>query len=247
MNGESNGVREVPRTTVSGLDIDRLTVVHGTRHVLDAFTCTLEGGKVHAIVGHNGAGKTTLFDALFQFRAVEGGTMQLGSRALQRADLAYLPATLEFYPGLTGREVLRLFARGPVTSEAIRQADALDVPLNEIVDSYSYGTRRKVALIAVLSMARPVLLLDEPFEALDVVSRWVVRRLLGRVAAQGRLVLFSVHELASLDEFCDTVLLLQGGRVVRRFPEHPMSDLEAMLAREVEERVASLERPPSGR
>ncbi len=200
--------------------------------------------QVHAIVGHNGAGKTTLFEAVFGFIALGGGTMQLESRALQRTDVAYLPASLELYPGLTGEETLQLFGRGSVTDEAHRHAAALEVPLADVTDSYSYGTRRKLALIGVLSQRRQVLVLDEPFEALDVVSRHVVRRLLRLAAAEGRLVLFSAHELESLERFCDTVALLQGGRVESRYPECPVTHLEVLLARTVDQRLEALERSP---
>ena len=246
VGGAASGGGEGRSTGATPLVVDGLTVIRGARRVLDECTFSLESGQVHAIVGHNGAGKTTLFEALFGFHPAAGGTVRLGPRALQQADVAYLPAELELYPGLTGGEVLRLFARGQVADEACRQAIALDVPLGDIVDSYSYGTRRKLALIAVLSLRRPVVVLDEPFEALDVVSREVVRRLLRIVAARGTLVLFSVHELAFLDRFCNTVLLLQEGRVVRRFPEHPLVELEALLAREVDRRVESLEGAPLG-
>ena len=227
------------------LVLEALTVVRGGQHVLDGCTLTLPAGQVHAIVGHNGAGKTTLFEAIFGFIGIEGGTMQLGSRALQREDVAYLPATLELYTGLTGEEALRLFGRGSVSDEAHRQAAALEVPLSDVVDSYSYGTRRKLALVGVLSLHRPVLVLDEPFEALDVVSRHVVRRLLRIAAAQGRLILFSAHELDSLERFCDTVSLLQGGRVESRYPDYPVTHLEALLAREVSRRLEELERKPT--
>ena len=241
MNDESRAAGDGERSPVACLVVDQLTVIRGVRPVLDACSFVLAPGRVHAIVGHNGAGKTTLFETLFHFHRVDGGTMRLGSGALQQADVAYLPAQLELYPGLTGREMLRIFGRGRVTAEACRHADGLDVALDDIVDSYSYGTRRKLALIGVLSLQRPVVLLDEPFEALDVVSRLVVRRLLRMVAAQGRLVLFSVHELVSLDRFCDTVMLLQGGRIARQYPESELSELETQLALEVDQRVKLLE------
>lgn len=241
MEGDRRAGNDGARPAMAGLVVERLTVTRGARPVLDACSFALGRGQVHAIVGHNGAGKTTLFEALFRFHRVDSGAMRLGSGELQQADVAYLPAQLELYPSLTGREVLRIFGRGSVTDEACRQAAALDVPLDEVVDSYSYGTRRKLALIGVLSLQRTVVLLDEPFEALDVVSRLVVRRLLRLVAEGGRLVLFSVHELASLDRFCDTVLLLQGGRIARHFPECQLSELETLLALEVNQRANLLD------
>ena len=155
--------------------------------------------------------------------------------------MAYLPTTLELYRGLTGREVLVLFGRGAFEPVVLRQAQALDIPIDDVIDSYSYGTRRKLALVGVLSLRRPVLLLDEPFEALDVVSRRIVRHLLRRAGDQGHTVLFSAHESESLASFCDTVSLLQSGAVQGQYPALTMPELEALLAREVDRRVGSID------
>lgn len=225
----------------AGLSIESLTVRRGGRCVLEACTLSLRQGQVHAVVGHNGAGKTTLFDTVFGFLAPESGQVRLGTRALQQSDVAYMPTTLELYPGLTGREVLTLFGHGRLAPITERQATALDVPIDDIIDSYSYGTRRKLALVGVLSLRRPVLLLDEPFEALDVVSRRIVRHLLRRAAEEGQTVLFSAHELESLATFCDSVSLLQSGAVQGQYPAVTMPTLEALLARAVDRRVGALE------
>lgn len=224
-----------------GVYIDSLTVLRGEQRVLQSCTLALRTGQVHAVVGHNGAGKTTLFETLFGFLAPHSGGARLGARALRPSDVAYLPTTLELYRGLTGREVLGLFGRGRLEPSTLRQAMALDVPVDNVIDSYSYGARRKLALVGVMSLRRPVLLLDEPFEALDVVSRRIVRHLLRRAAEQGHIVIFSAHELEALASFCDTVSLLQGGSVRGAYPAETMAELEARLVREVDRRVAVLD------
>ena len=225
----------------SSLSIESLTVLRGGRRVLEECTLTLRLGQTHAVVGHNGAGKTTLFDTLFGFLTPHGGHVRLGARTLQQSDVAYLPTALELYPGLTGREILVLFGHGTLAPVTLRQATALDVPVDDVIDSYSYGTRRKLALVGVLSLRRPVLLLDEPFEALDVVSRRIVRHLLRGAREQGQTVIFSAHELESLASFCDTVSLLQSGAVQGQYPALTIPKLEALLAREVDRRVGSLD------
>ncbi|MES2523241.1 MAG: ATP-binding cassette domain-containing protein [Gemmatimonadota bacterium] len=225
----------------SSLSVESLTVLRGGRRVLRECTITLPLGQVHAIVGHNGAGKTTLFDTLFGFLTPHGGHVRLGARALQQSDVAYLPTVLELYPGLTGRETLVLFGHGALAPAALRQATALDIPVDDVMESYSYGTRRKLALVGVLSLRRPVLLLDEPFEALDVVSRRIVRHLLRRATEQGQTVIFSAHELESLASSCDTVSLLQNGAVQGQYPALTMPQLEELLAREVDRRVGALD------
>lgn len=240
MRGESASV--AMDANADDLSIESLTVLRGAVRVLELCSLALPAGQVHAIVGHNGAGKTTLFETLFGFLTPQGGSIRLGARALRQSDVAYLPTALELYRGLTGRETLALFARGVLDPATLRHAVALDVPVDEVVDSYSYGTRRKLALVGVMRMRRPVLLLDEPFEALDVVSRRIVRHLLRRAAEEGQIVMFSAHDLETLAGFCDTVSLLQRGSVQGAYPAHSMEELEAGLVREVDRRVEALNR-----
>lgn len=241
MHGERVPHSSSVSDSASSLSIESLTVLRGDRRVLEECTLTLRLGRVHAVVGHNGAGKTTLFDTLFGFLAPLGGNVRLGARALEQSDVAYLPTVLELYPGLTGRETLTLFGHGALAPVTLRQATALDVPIDDVIDSYSYGTRRKLALVGVLSLRRPVLLLDEPFEALDVVSRRIVRHLLRHASEQGQTVIFSAHELESLASFCDTVSLLQNGAVQGQYPALTMPELDALLASEVDRRVGTLD------
>jgi ABC-2 type transport system ATP-binding protein len=223
------------------LVLTRVNVVRGGRDVIADCSHAFVAGTVHGILGHNGAGKTTLFDAMFGFLEMASGSISLGARLLTQLDVAYLPTDLHFYEGVTGEEVLLLFARSRTISERTRAcAEALDVPLGALVDTYSVGTRRKLALVAVASLDRPVLLLDEPFEAVDVVSRRVVRHILRTEAARGRIVIYSAHELESLPSFSDRISLLHGGRFVAEYPAQGMQELEALLTADVNARLAGI-------
>ena len=102
------------------------------------------------------------------------------------------------HPHEAGPEVksvcLRAKASRPSPRPRRRRHEITLLELDDVIDSYSYGTLRKLALLGVLGLRRPVLLLNEPFEALDVVSRRIVRHLLRRVGEQGQAVIFSAHD-----------------------------------------------------
>jgi len=199
---------------------------------------------VHGVLGHNGAGKTTLFEAIFGFLAPASGSIAIDGSPLTRDDVAYLPTDLRLYDGITGEELLQLFAGSAHLPEAARaHARALDVPLGTLVDACSFGTQRKLALVAVTLLDRPVLLLDEPFESLDVVSRRVVRHVLRAEAARGRLVIYSAHELEALPTFSDRISLLRDGRFVAEFPAQSMDALEALLTADVDARLRAFDDP----
>ncbi|MDB4912740.1 MAG: ABC-type multidrug transport system, ATPase component [Gemmatimonadetes bacterium] len=220
------------------LTLDDLSVHLGERVVIRDCVQRFCAGAVHGVLGQNGAGKTTLFDAIFGLLAHSAGTITLDGRPLVAGDVAYLPSELRLYDGITGEELLLLFAMSGRISEAARQyAEALEVPLNALIETHSFGTRRKLALVAVSMLDRPVLLLDEPFEALDVVSRRVVRHILKAEAERGRIVIYSAHELEALPTFSDWISLLRDGRFIGEFPTQSIAELEALLTTDVDARL----------
>lgn len=233
--------RGAPPPPARQLVLEGVSVRRGEQPVIHDCDQRFRGGTVHGVLGHNGAGKTTLFEAIFGFLAPAPGTVTLDGRPVARDDVAYLPTDLRLYDGITGEELLLLFAgASPVPEAARAAARALDVPLDVLIDACSFGTRRKLGLVAVALLDRPVLLLDEPFEALDVVSRRVVRHLLRAEADRGRIVVYSAHELEGLPSFSDRVSLLRDGRFVGEFPDQSMAELEAMLTPDVDARLRAV-------
>lgn len=224
------------------LELDGVAVRRGGREVISNCARVFGAGEVHGVLGRNGAGKTTLFDAIFGLTALSAGSIMLDARPVAREDVAYLPADLRLYDGITGEELLLLFARSSPIPQAVRQyAKALDIPMDALIGTYSFGTRRKLGLVAIAMLHRPVLLLDESFEALDIVSRRVVRSILRAEAGRGRIVIYSAHELEALPTFSDRISLLRDGRFVGEFPAQSMAELELLLMSDVAARLSVFE------
>ena len=222
------------------LSVEHLTVAHEGETVIDDVSLRIDSGRVHGLLGEPGAGKTTLLDAIFGFVRAESGAMTLDGTQLQPEDVGYLPADLYFYPGITAREYLRTICMNSSNDDVLRDteralarltdrdagaqnafctfdiaawAGLFDVPLDDVADGCPANVQRKLGILGVLALARPVLLLDEPTGALDVETSQLLGKLLRVLADSGRTVLVTSRSLQALNTMCDVVHVLAEGKV----------------------------------
>ncbi len=201
------------------LTIDNLSVSYGTHTVLSQLDLSLERGGIHGIVGFNGAGKTTLLNAIYGIPA-QRDCIRFDGAPLSRKDIAYLETESFFYSRITGRDYLKLFQARSGGFDFETLSTVFSLPLDHFVDSYSTGMKKKLALTGILSLDRKVLLLDEPFNGLDLESVSVLQLVLRKLSAAGRLVVVTSHILESLSPLCDAIHLLQDGRIYKSY--HPV-------------------------
>lgn len=232
------------RWSVTALTLSDVRAGYGLEDVLRGVNLVLERGQVHGLVGLNGSGKTSLLDTIAGLIATSAGTMSLGRASLRRDDVAYLSTELFFYPRLTGREYLSVFGasrpRSTARVDVDGWAEVFGVPLDGIIDEYSAGMRRKLALIAIVTLHRPVLLLDEPANALDLESNALLGDLLRAVAADGAIVVVTSHILDSLAS-CDRVHRLAEGTIAGSYaPDEFPQLVEHLMTNDLRERRAAL-------
>ena len=201
------------------LTIDNLSVSYGTHTVLSQLDLSLERGGIHGIVGFNGAGKTTLLNAIYGIPA-QRDCIRFDGAPLSRKDIAYLETESYFYSRITGRDYLKLFQARSGGFDFETLCSVFSLPLDHFVDSYSTGMKKKLALTGILSLDRKVLLLDEPFNGLDLESVSVLQLALRKLRAAGKLVVVTSHILESLSPLCDAIHLLQDGRIYKSY--HPV-------------------------
>ncbi|MCB9185063.1 MAG: ATP-binding cassette domain-containing protein [Flavobacteriales bacterium] len=223
------------------ITIAELRCAYDGKTVLEVPHHELEPG-VHGIVGLNGAGKTTLLNALFGFgRNAEASVLFDGERMSHR-NTAFQEAENYFHPGITGREYLELFAGGTASDTTSGLNELLEVPLDALITSYSTGMRRKLALLGALYLNRPVVMLDEPMNGLDLASVRVLEAIVKRLGEQGRTVLITSHVLGPLINVCDRIHLLQHGRFMRVFERGHTEGLEQALFAELDQRTQEVVR-----
>ena len=184
-------------------------------------------GTVLGLLGPNGSGKSTTVGMLTGLLEPSGGSVLLDGTDI-RADLVaykrrlgYVPEEAQLYTWMSGAEYLSFGARlrGLSRAVAARRIDALltifalqsdkDAPMN----AYSKGMRQKILLSAALVHNPSIVVLDEPCSGLDVAATLVIRSLIQRLAANGRIVVYSSHELEMVERVCSEVLILRDGRV----------------------------------
>lgn len=211
------------------ISIKSLTVRYGSTPVLCELNLALAEGQVHGLIGRNGAGKTTLLEAMYGFVRPATGILLFHHAPLRRTDIGYLPAQEFFYPKLTGYEHLAIFRSGQPVFDVEAWNRVFEVPLERLIETYSFGMRKKLALMAVLSLDRPVLILDEPYNGLDLEANQILARLLRGLAATKKTVIVTSHVLGSLTEACDAIHLLANGRVACTFGAREFNTIEARL------------------
>ena len=185
-------------------------------------------GEVTGYLGPNGSGKSTTLKMITGLIVpTEGEILFHGQpvdrdRIAYRQRLGYVPEEPQLYPHLTGAEYLEMVGqlRGMPESALRTKVDGFLRLLSLYEDryvpisSYSKGMRQKVLLAAALLHNPDLVLLDEPFSGLDVNSALVLRDLIRELAGRGKVVLFSSHELETVEKVCSHIVILHKGRVV---------------------------------
>jgi ABC-type multidrug transport system ATPase subunit len=201
---------------------DNLSKRFGQFWALRGARFSIHDGEILGLIGPNGSGKTTLFECLAGVSPATLGTVTRGGKPIepaQRKDhLYFVPDGIRPWPDQTVGWVLRFIAgmHGSATARVddVVRAFAL-VPLRGArLHELSKGEHRRVLLAIGLLTRAPVLMLDEPFDGLDLRQTRDVMDVLRASAAEGRTLFLSIHQLGDAARICARFVLLSGGRVV---------------------------------
>jgi ABC-2 type transport system ATP-binding protein len=184
---------------------------HKEKNVLDSLNLILPANAIHGIVGLNGAGKTTLFNAIFGLKKVQNGEIIYNNHPITKKEIAYLPVENYFYFNITGREYLTLF-RNP-SFETDKWNELFELPLDQIIEEYSTGMKKKMALLGVIKQDRPIIMLDEPFNGLDIEMCRILRLVILRLKEIGKTIIISSHIIETLTNLCDYIHYLEDGKI----------------------------------
>jgi ABC-2 type transport system ATP-binding protein len=223
--GQPYAGRPVPaeQRPLGRIDACGLTKEYRGARVVDDVSFVAEPGRVTGFLGPNGAGKTTTLRMLLGLVEPTSGTATVGGTRYADLDEPALRigAVLEAsgaHEGRTGRDHLRVICQAAGISleraDAALAAVGLTRAANRPVAGYSLGMRQRLGVAAALLGEPQVLILDEPGNGLDPEGiRWM-RDLLRALAADGRTVLVSSHQLAEIEQLADDLVIIAAGRVV---------------------------------
>lgn len=216
------------------LAIENLSVSYGDHKVIDDLTISLPLKSVHGLVGMNGAGKTTLLNTMAGFIRQDSGSIMMPKRPLKRADLSFLETENFFYSHITGREYLGLFKSPPGVQGIDEWNRMFRLPLDQLIDSYSSGMKRKLALAGVLRQEKKIVILDEPFNGLDLESSRLLSMIIARLKERETTILITSHILGSLTGICDHIHLLRNGKIQFSRDKDNFVNLENDIFRDVD-------------
>ena len=215
------------------LSFEHISKLYGDTAALQQIDLTL-GSGVYGLLGPNGAGKTTLMRIMTDLLAPSTGRVLLDGQdiavmgAAFRKKLGYLPQDFGVYPNFTAEQFLLYIARlkGLSKFEAKRQTDdllrmvGLEDKKQKKLKGFSGGQRQRAALVRTLQTGKPLLLLDEPFGALDAITRLHLQALLTEIATKKRLtILFVTHDVDEALLLSDAILVMgtAPGRILRQY------------------------------
>jgi ABC-type multidrug transport system ATPase subunit len=213
------------------LVVEGLTKRFGTRRVLSDVSFTVGTGEVLGLIGPNGAGKTTVFECLAGLLPADSGTLTYRGSPLPLSDrkeaLFYVPDGILPWAQQTVKWVLsffeKLYARAPHRVAELAGPLRLEEIAQSRVATLSKGERKRTLLALGLLTPQPFLLLDEPFDGLDLRQTRDVMTLLRRETATGRTLFVSIHQLNDAAKVCDRLVLLNEGK---RVAEGTLAELQ---------------------
>lgn len=206
------------------LELKNIHKSFGEKNVLNGVSFTAESGKAFGLLGRNGAGKTTTIRILMNVFPANSGEVLVDGKAMDydKIGLGYLPEERGLYPKKLIIDQLVYFAqlKGMSRKEAVKSVDfwlhRLDMTeyRNKRLDTLSKGNQQKIQLITALAHDPHIIILDEPFSGLDPVNAILLKDVVKEQIAKGKIVLFSSHQMSYIEEFCDSIAILNGGKVV---------------------------------
>ena len=205
------------------LELRNIEKSFGDKKVLTGVSFKAEGGKAFGLLGRNGAGKTTSIRILMDVFPANSGEVLIDGQPIDynKIGIGYLPEERGLYPKKIIMDQLTYFAelKGMGRKEAVKAIDywlerlGMTEYRNKKLETLSKGNQQKIQLITALAHDPDIIILDEPFSGLDPVNAMLLKDVVKEQIAKGKIVLFSSHQMSYIEEFCDSIAILNNGVV----------------------------------
>ncbi len=206
------------------LEIKNIHKSFSGKQILHDVSFTVTTGKAMGFLGRNGAGKTTTIRALMDVFKADAGHFVLDGKPFdpRKFNIGYLPEERGMYAKEKILNQLVYFAELRGIKKAAAKASGeywlkrfeLDYAKNHKLETLSKGNQQKVQIAQALIGDPDILIFDEPFSGLDPVNSQVLKDVIREKIAEGKLVIFSSHQMTYVEEFCDEITLIEKGRII---------------------------------
>lgn len=146
---------------------------------------------------------------------------------MKRSSVSYLETENYFYPYITGEEYLSYFS-GQKEINGKEFTEKFNLPLKKYVQYYSSGMKKKLALIGMLMLDKPVNILDEPFNGVDFEGVHILYDIIKQLKSENKVVIISSHIIETLFHTCDTIAVLQNGKIEKIYEKKDFGELNTL-------------------
>jgi ABC-2 type transport system ATP-binding protein len=210
---------------MEAIRLDQVSKSFGEVRAVDGLSARIASGSICGFLGPNGAGKTTTIRMIMNILQPDSGTMEiLGDRFVERAKahIGYMPEERGLYRKMTVGKVLQYFGaiKGVSSADLDRAVTAwlerLDLASwqDKRTEELSKGMQQKLQFAVTVINDPQLLILDEPFSGLDPLNRDLIGAMILEMRRQGKTILFSTHAMHDAETLCDSVLLINRGRII---------------------------------
>ena len=206
------------------LEVKNINKYYGAKQVLNDVSFSVNAGQTLGLLGRNGHGKSTTMKIIMGIIYSDGGEVLVDGQKLTQTKfkLGYLPEERGLYPKSTILEQMIYFARlrGLGSNEAKRSSlyllEKLEMTeyINKKAATLSKGNQQKIQLAISLINEPDIIILDEPYSGLDPVNSKLLQEVVEENAAQNKVILFSSHQLNTVEAFCKDICIINNGQVL---------------------------------
>jgi ABC-type Mn2+/Zn2+ transport system ATPase subunit len=208
----------------TSIDIKGVSVSYGRKRALTNIYLKLEPGNIYGVIGPNGAGKSTLFKAMLELTEISSGSIEFMGQSIKdiRKKIAYVPQRDEVdwqFPATVYDIVLmgrypykkifqRLNSADHLIADKALQEIGIEDLKNRQIGALSGGQQQRVFIARALCQQADIFMLDEPFVGVDMTTEEKIIQILKSLAAEGKTLLVVHHDLSTIDQYFDKIILL---------------------------------------
>ncbi len=206
------------------IQVNNIVKTFGENRAVDDVSFTAQGGIVFGLLGRNGAGKTTTMRMMVDVFKPDSGTITVGNEEIDKdkVRLGYLPEERGLYPKMVIKTQLLYLAelKGLDKTTALKSIDKwlerfeMSHYLNKKLNTLSKGNQQKIQLASVMISNPDIIILDEPFSGLDPINAIALKEVIHELIEEGKVVIFSSHQMSNIEEICSDIVILDEGKVV---------------------------------
>ena len=207
-----------------GLKVEHVNKTYGTKKVVNDISFEIDKPSVYGLLGTNGAGKTTTIRMILGILKKDSGEISWNGKEVKRKNVnfGYLPEERGVYPKTKIMDQLMYFAelKGMKKDDAITAINkwAKELKVEEYLqmpaEKLSKGNQQKIQFMNAIIHNPELVVLDEPFSGLDPVNTEILKNIIIDLVKNGKYVIMSAHQMATIEEFCSDILILNKGKTV---------------------------------